>query len=94
MPKRCPSRNITVPSSSGLGHGPLKAVTRVRLSLGSPIIKNHPIWVVFYYCVIPEVERVEFGAVVGERNFKKREPYDAKEARSYAVGIYTLVGEV
>ena len=26
-----------VPSSSGLGHGPLKAVTRVRLSLGSPM---------------------------------------------------------
>ena len=26
-----------VPSSSGLGHGPLKAETRVRLSMGSPI---------------------------------------------------------
>ena len=26
-----------VPSSSGLGRGPLKAATRVRISLGSPI---------------------------------------------------------
>ena len=29
-----------VPSSSGLGRGPLKAATRVRISLGSPLKKK------------------------------------------------------
>ena len=29
-----------VPSSSGLGRGPLKAKTRVQISLGPPIIKE------------------------------------------------------
>ncbi len=32
---------MTVPSSSGLGHRPLTAVTRVRVSLGSPLKKRH-----------------------------------------------------
>ena len=31
-----------VPSSSGLGHRPLTAVTRVRVPLGSPINPNPP----------------------------------------------------
>ena len=39
-----------VPSSSGLGHGPLKAVTRVRLSLGSPIQKPPLTEGVFVLC--------------------------------------------
>lgn len=37
---KCAHKTL-VPSSSGLGHRPLTAVTRVRVSLGSPI-KNPP----------------------------------------------------
>lgn len=32
-----------VPSSRGLGHRPFTAVTRVRISLGSPLIEKAPI---------------------------------------------------
>lgn len=37
---KCAHKTL-VPSSSGLGHRPLTAVTRVRVSLGSPV-KNPP----------------------------------------------------
>lgn len=39
---KCAHKTL-VPSSSGLGHRPLTAVTRVRVSLGSPI-KQYPLY--------------------------------------------------
>ena len=39
-----------VPSSSGLGHRPLTAVTRVRVPLESPIIMQH-LTVLFFFMV-------------------------------------------
>lgn len=38
-----------VPSSSGLGRGPLKAKTRVQISLGPPIIKELAFLAGFFY---------------------------------------------
>ena len=72
-----------VPSSSGLGHGPLKAVTRVRLSLGSPIQKPPLSEGVFVLCnPRRRTSRVRAGA-------KRKQAY----ARSRHVGddLATLV---
>ena len=72
-----------VPSSSGLGHGPLKAVTRVRLSLGSPIQKPPLTEGVFVLCnPRRRTSRVRAGA-------KRKQAY----ARSRNVGddLATLV---
>ena len=41
-------------SSSGLGRGPLKAKTRVQISLGPPITKNSPYGEFFCYSGVPE----------------------------------------
>ena len=77
-----------VPSSSGLGHGPLKAKTRVQISLESPIIKKPHNGAFLLLNDDLRFERVEFERIVGERNFKKREPYDAKGAQFEKLGIY------
>lgn len=54
-----------VPSSSGLGRGPLKAKTRVQISLGPPIIKELAFLAGFF--IIPVSPRVELVESSGKR---------------------------
>lgn len=52
-----------VPSSSGLGHGPLKAKTRVQISLGSPI-KSTPLRGSFFICIHKHHIRFEYSFII------------------------------
>ena len=48
-----------VPSSSGLGRGPLKAKTRVQISLGPPITKKAHLMVSFLLFRCPRERKVQ-----------------------------------
>ncbi len=58
-----------VPSSSGLGRGPLKAKTRVQISLGPPIImttnnnKKSALQAFFIISDVPERETLRVRAI-------------------------------
>ncbi len=62
----------TVPSSRGLGRGPLKAATRVRISLGSPIQKRPHLLRSFLYLTISKRDSDEQSSEreVGDDEFK------------------------
>ena len=62
-----------VPSSSGLGRGPLKAKTRVQISLGPPIIKKLAFRRAFLlFSVSPRVELAESSGKQAKTSFYKR----------------------
>ena len=60
-----------VPSSSGLGRGPLKAKTRVQISLGPPIINELAFLAGFFIIpVSPRVELVESSGKQAKTSFR------------------------